>query len=145
MGKEKYQEYLASPEWKARRERALELAEHKCVLCLSSDHLNVHHNYYGNLGNEADADLVVLCADCHSRHHRDDCAVTSVLIKESTKQEIYNIVESLATWVWGLRNLYGIVLENGKFVGMNMEISSKCRDAATVRVSDAIVGLITDL
>jgi hypothetical protein len=71
MNKEEYRQYLTSRKWKDRREVALERAHHRCQLCLSDDNLNVHHNNYDNLGNEADIDLVVLCAHCHSRHHAE--------------------------------------------------------------------------
>lgn len=65
-----YAEYLASPEWKARRAAALKRAGHRCQLCAySGRNLDVHHNNYNAIGNEAPGDLVVLCKLCHARHH----------------------------------------------------------------------------
>jgi hypothetical protein len=64
-----YHAYLATPEWKRTRARALTRAAYRCQLCGNSDRLEVHHNHYGNLGNEADNDLIVLCRDCHGVFH----------------------------------------------------------------------------
>lgn len=64
-----YAEYLKSEHWGRARRAALEYADYRCVLCNSSKHLEVHHNTYERIGTEAPRDLVVLCADCHARHH----------------------------------------------------------------------------
>ena len=61
-----YKSYLLSPHWKARRARALKLAEYKCNNCASGKKLEVHHLRYTNIGHEPDADLVVLCSVCHA-------------------------------------------------------------------------------
>jgi hypothetical protein len=66
-----YHEYLRTPEWRATRAAALMRAGHRCSL--DSSHrggLEVHHNSYERLGAELAADLVVLCRDCHRRHHQ---------------------------------------------------------------------------
>lgn len=60
-----YRDYLASPEWSARRRRALMLAGHKCQDCGVKKHLEVHHLTYDYLGEESDSDLRVLCPACH--------------------------------------------------------------------------------
>jgi hypothetical protein len=40
------------------------------MLCGDSDTiLNVHHNTYENVGNEALGDLVTLCCECHKHYH----------------------------------------------------------------------------
>jgi hypothetical protein len=67
--KSRYAEYLASPEWRERRDRAIERAEGRCQLCNSDKRLNVHHRTYERLGYERDADLTVLCEDCHQHFH----------------------------------------------------------------------------
>jgi len=64
-----YNEYLATHHWKLRREGALARANHRCQACHATKGLRVHHRSYDRLGCEADADLVVLCADCHARVH----------------------------------------------------------------------------
>ena len=66
---ELYNEYLQSDVWKLKRDAALERAEHHCQLCCSTYRLSVHHNNYERLGNERDADLVVLCGPCHDVFH----------------------------------------------------------------------------
>ena len=64
-----YGEYLQSPEWKRTRVTALRRADNKCELCFSKNRLNVHHRTYRNLGSEHYKDLIVLCEDCHTKHH----------------------------------------------------------------------------
>ena len=61
----KYLAYIHSPEWKARRVRALQLAGHRCQVCGETRGLQVHHVTYANLGRELDRDLTVLCWWCH--------------------------------------------------------------------------------
>jgi len=65
-----YEEYLLTEHWKATRLKALRNAGHKCQLCgQNSRRLEVHHNCYKNLWREKASDLVVLCSECHARHH----------------------------------------------------------------------------
>ncbi len=66
-----YGEYLKTDWWRHRRERALELAESHCQVCNSPGPLEIHHRTYERLGHERDADLIVLCADCHRLFHSD--------------------------------------------------------------------------
>ena len=65
-----YKEYLKTPEWAARRARALRTAKGACQLCNATGVvLDVHHRTYKNRGNEKFADLIVLCRACHGKHH----------------------------------------------------------------------------
>lgn len=64
-----YHEYLRSNHWQVVRKSALSRSLNRCQLCTSSRRLEVHHNNYKNLGRELPADVVVLCASCHRRHH----------------------------------------------------------------------------
>jgi hypothetical protein len=64
-----YQEYLNTPEWRAKREWALERAGRRCQVCNSAGQLHVHHRTYENLGHELPADLTVLCEGCHGLYH----------------------------------------------------------------------------
>lgn len=73
-----YDEYLQTPHWISRRALARERAGNKCQLCGDSNReLHVHHNCYDHLGNEPDEDLIVLCDECHARHHRREPVSTS--------------------------------------------------------------------
>lgn len=65
-----YRNYLTTDGWRARRIVALEFAHYRCQLCNSDKNLEVHHRCYDKLGREPLSDLVVLCAQCHRRHHR---------------------------------------------------------------------------
>ena len=66
-----YKDYIKSDVWKARRLRAIALAENHCQVCHAEARLDVHHNTYERLGHERDADLVVLCRGCHDLLHND--------------------------------------------------------------------------
>jgi 5-methylcytosine-specific restriction endonuclease McrA len=67
--KEKYREYLESPEWQKRRKQALDHAEHRCQVCNSSKRLDVHHRTYERVERERPRDLTVLCRRCHEMFH----------------------------------------------------------------------------
>lgn len=64
-----YDRYLASAHWKEQRAAALERAENSCQVCCRSKRLQVHHRTYERVGAERPADLIVLCAQCHSLFH----------------------------------------------------------------------------
>lgn len=67
--KERYDMYLASPEWKERRKRAIDRAEHRCQVCNSKNHLDAHHRTYARFEHENPGDLTVLCRSCHKLFH----------------------------------------------------------------------------
>ncbi len=64
-----YRYYIESDWWAQRRQRALAMAEQRCQICCSTGPLDVHHRSYERLYREADADLVVLCKECHALFH----------------------------------------------------------------------------
>lgn len=64
-----YSEYLKSEWWQQRRLKSLARAEHRCQVCNAGSRLEVHHRTYERLGHERDADLVVLCRNCHELFH----------------------------------------------------------------------------
>lgn len=66
-----YLAYLNSPDWRRTRNAALRRAKWQCSRCPSRRNLEVHHRSYERLGREFDADLEVLCPDCHRGHHID--------------------------------------------------------------------------
>lgn len=69
-GYESYQKYLSSPHWKEMRQSAIDRAGGRCMLCASDRGiLHVHHNTYDRLGEEAESDLIVLCAKHHRQFH----------------------------------------------------------------------------
>jgi hypothetical protein len=64
-----YQEYLQTPEWKAKREAALKRAWYCCQVCNDNKTpLHVHHRTYERRGHEQPEDLFVLCESCHARY-----------------------------------------------------------------------------
>lgn len=69
-----YSDYLASDAWRSKRTYYLGRAMHRCQLCNKpggpgGKGLEVHHRTYERVGQEIDADVIVLCGDCHGRHH----------------------------------------------------------------------------
>lgn len=76
---EGYARLMRHPKWRAFRRRILDRDGHKCVHCLSTGHLQVHHRQYrldyrtGHLvppwAYEA-ACMITLCRDCHQAGHR---------------------------------------------------------------------------
>jgi hypothetical protein len=67
-----YDEYLASPLWKAIRARVLKSAAYKCACCPSRA-TEVHHRDYRPrvLRGEDDSPLVALCRNCHHEVDKD--------------------------------------------------------------------------
>lgn len=64
-----YGRYLATAEWRRRRDAKLRTAHWACECCGAKRNLQVHHLTYERLGREWDQDLEVLCRDCHEREH----------------------------------------------------------------------------
>jgi hypothetical protein len=72
MTKEEYAEQLKSPRWIKKKMRILNRDQFRCVKCMSTDFLQVHHLYYIT-GEPAwgvpDLALVTLCNKCHKQWH----------------------------------------------------------------------------
>jgi hypothetical protein len=62
-----YQSYLASPEWERKRAKILAQGGYTCRCGARAT--QVHHLSYDRVGNEADSDLVGVCAACHAAEH----------------------------------------------------------------------------
>lgn len=64
---DRYAKYINSLEWQNRPERlqAIQRDCGRCVLCNSSEDLEVHHRTYENFGNEKLEDLYTFCRQCH--------------------------------------------------------------------------------
>lgn len=74
----KYDDYMKSDAWVAKRKERLQLDDNHCVMCGRKNGLTrkgkpilqVHHIHYNNLGHEPMEDLVSLCSGCHRKIHR---------------------------------------------------------------------------
>lgn len=64
-----YDDYLQTPEWKARARRAKERWDFECALDERHEADHAHHRTYVRRGRELAADIVPLCADCHAKFH----------------------------------------------------------------------------
>ena len=60
-----YKKYINSPDWRKKREKALELLGRKCNQCGCENNLEVHHLNYDNLYYESTFDVEILCTSCH--------------------------------------------------------------------------------
>ena len=72
--KEQYHQQLEHPLWYKKRKIILERDNHKCVLCGSTENLQVHHmKYFKNryAWEYANSTLVTLCRECHQKVHSD--------------------------------------------------------------------------
>jgi 5-methylcytosine-specific restriction endonuclease McrA len=70
---QEYKRYIASDEWRTRREVAIRKAGERCQVCNMGGALDVHHRTYVRLGSEMEDDLTVLCRTCHelfTKHNR---------------------------------------------------------------------------
>lgn len=67
-----YRQYIASPEWKARREKVLDRCNGICEGCRESPATEVHHLSYRHFMDEFLFELAGLCHDCHERWHQSD-------------------------------------------------------------------------
>lgn len=68
--KSRYDSYLNSAKWKAKREEAFAFYGRKCQACGAMSSLHVHHVTYETRGRERMLDLRVLCSFCHDAVHR---------------------------------------------------------------------------
>jgi hypothetical protein len=70
-----YNEYLQTPEWRARRQKVFDRAHGWCEGCGMRQAAQVHHKTYDHVGNEFLFELVAVCWQCHERlHAREDAA-----------------------------------------------------------------------
>lgn len=67
----RYVEFLKSDYWATVRNYVLYKRGEKCFLCPATSNLHVHHKTYEHRGCEIHHldDLVILCKECHARHH----------------------------------------------------------------------------
>ncbi len=66
-----YQDFLATPYWKAIAAHTRYKAGYRCQLCNNGSNLVTHHRNYGIHGREHVQmnELIVLCNNCHQKFH----------------------------------------------------------------------------
>lgn len=67
--KQKYREYLESPEWKEKRTAVMERCNYWCEDCRRERAVHVHHLTYERIYNEDLEDLIGVCKSCHEDRH----------------------------------------------------------------------------
>lgn len=64
-----YKEYLTSKEWKIKRAKVLDRANHTCEICGIKKAYQVHHKTYKRIYKEKLTDLIATCGICHQAEH----------------------------------------------------------------------------
>ena len=65
----RYQKYLKSPLWQARRRAKIIQSKGRCELCGFHAATEVHHLTYECVGREDLSHLLAVCRDCHADWH----------------------------------------------------------------------------
>lgn len=83
-----YRDYMASPEWAWRRDRAFEACQPtKCYCCNRKAELrrplDLHHLTYERFGHEPPEDLVLICRICHKAVHH--IATNGCSVRQATE------------------------------------------------------------
>lgn len=98
-----YDQYLQTPEWRQRRDRALARASWRCqrLPCAAQRALEVHHRTYERLGAELDADLEVLCGRCHRAEHvkqleRSPEGIYLVLVRQALREHPFDTIADIS-------------------------------------------------
>jgi 5-methylcytosine-specific restriction endonuclease McrA len=69
MTRAEYADHLQTSGWRWKSFQAKDRAGFRCALCNSPSRVETHHRSYANIPNERPDDLIVLCFNCHRRHH----------------------------------------------------------------------------
>jgi hypothetical protein len=111
MTQEEYARYLQSRHWRRTRARALAKAGYQCThmfatfddynhpfsvvyRCTNRKHLHVHHLTYETLWEEREADLAVLCRDCHLLEHLTCELCGDALFSEMDEAEMWALLRT---------------------------------------------------
>jgi len=90
--KQRYYEYLNSPEWQEKRLEILERDGFRCVVTGKRDNLHIHHVSYDNIGQESSIDLVTLCSDAHEIIHDESHQLNEYYIQK-VDNYIYSLID----------------------------------------------------
>lgn len=77
-----YRDYLKSPQWAKKRQKAFRYHGRKCNICGRTENLQVDHLHYRTLFREAMTDLQILCRGCHENKHEDEKGCADPMTKE---------------------------------------------------------------
>lgn len=66
----RYERYIHSDSWVARRALYFRTHDRKCLRCESREKIHLHHMTYERMGAELDEDMIPLCEPCHALVHK---------------------------------------------------------------------------
>lgn len=95
-----YSVYIKSEWWTKRKNKFYKENEKRCMACLGTKYIDLHHLFYGNYGNETDEQLVALCRLCHEEYHqtygvaKDMIHTTNIFIIEKREEIDFNSIIS---------------------------------------------------
>ena len=65
---DRYQQSIASGQWRSLRRKVIELRGNRCQQCgQEGASMHIHHLHYRSLGSEQLEDVELLCAECHTK------------------------------------------------------------------------------
>lgn len=85
---ESYDEYLKSNWWLQKRDYILQIRQKVCLICGSKKKIVVHHLNYFNFRNERDRDLILVCWNCHTDIHKDQCKKPEYNFSKTSKEDL---------------------------------------------------------
>lgn len=101
-----YKSQYMHPKWQKRRLEILDGAGYQCQSCEDTEKtLHVHHKRYikgRDVWDYADADLEVLCADCHKHEHwqRDELNKMVATMCSQEVAELLCIIAGIKSYTW---------------------------------------------
>jgi hypothetical protein len=119
-----YEEYIASQEWKQKRQVVLERDKFTCQTCLSQNNPEVHHKTYENFGNEFLEDLITLCTGCH------EAITNSLRERRYSGRSIVTVnIQNSRIWLGEKTNVQKIELQDSGSIANNFTQRTNSRSS----------------
>lgn len=115
-GKEYAEEYLASNDWKRKRNTRI-MADKVCQICGRPFDLNVHHMTYNNVPHERMSDLITVCRNCHLKIEKR---------KPAPWYDSFHIVNDLIAIQFCKENLANDLSGKGKYDFCKIQTIKEC-------------------
>lgn len=111
---DRYQERIASADWKSLKRELIDQRGHRCEHCARDDvSLALHHKHYRSLGQELPDDVELLCPACHDK--ADDARDQTHRPKYEAVQEGWIVTAEGEHWGKLEDGQTYIPLPNGRF------------------------------
>lgn len=84
-----YHKYLASDEWRKKKEHWIKLFGNDCIC--GKVGTDLHHRHYKNLGTEPPHQLILLCRNCHYLTHGGEIFTTDHKIMRANLRRLLRL------------------------------------------------------